>query len=284
VNVIRFDDATEYYERVKSYLLLHEAHHNLVIGIVESLICNPDRFIDRPYLATVEADDTVLAVAVRTPPYKLVISRAIDVQALSAIAQDLNSSPLPGVIGSAPEAEAFAQVWQTVTGQSYRNEMSLRIYQLEAVQPLPQVNGYLRQATHADRNLLIDWSKAYIEEAVPEEANKDIERIVDRQLSEGTLYIWQDERPVSMAARIGSTPNGIRINNVYTPPEYRRQGYASTCVAQLSQLLLDEGRKYCFLFTDLANPTSNHIYQSIGYQPVCDVNSYKFGEKEANYQ
>jgi hypothetical protein len=278
VKLIRFCDATEYYERVKSYLLRHEAHHNLLIGIVESLIRNPDRYPNSPYLAAVEADDTVLAVAVRTAPYKLVVSRAVDVQSLSAIAQDLKSSPLPGVIGSAPEAEAFAQVWQTMTGQSYRNEMSLRIYQLETVQPLPKVNGYLRQATHADRNLLVDWSKAFIQEAVPEEANKDIESMVDRHLSEETLYIWQDERPVSMAARIGPTPNGIRINNVYTPPKYRRKGYASACVAQLSQMLLDRGRKYCFLFTDLANPTSNHIYQSIGYQPVCDVNSYQFGE------
>jgi predicted GNAT family acetyltransferase len=47
-------------------------------------------------------------------------------------------------------------------------------------------------------------------------------------------------------------------------------------VAALSQTLLDQGRMYCFLFTDLANPTSNHIYQAIGYQPICDVNEYSF--------
>ncbi len=60
--------------------------------------------------------------------------------------------------------------------------------------------------------------------------------------------------------------------------KYRRQGYASSCVAALSQTLLDQGRKYCFLFTDLANPTSNHIYQAIGYQPICDMNEYWFEE------
>jgi uncharacterized protein len=284
VKLSRFDDAKEYYEQVKSYLLLHEAHHNLLLGIVDSLIRNPGRFTNRPYLATVEAEDTLLAVAVRTPPYKLVVSRAVDLQALSAIAQDLSSTPLPGVIGSAPEAEAFAQAWQKVTGQPYSKEMSLRIYQLETVQPIPQASGYLRQASHADRDMLIHWSKAFIEEAVPEDVGKDVERIVDRHLSEGTLYLWQDNQPMSMAARIGPTPNGIRLNNVYTPPEYRRKGYASSCVAQLSQLLLNEGRKYCFLFTDLTNPTSNHIYQTIGYQPVCDVNAYIFIEKETNCQ
>lgn len=40
--------------------------------------------------------------------------------------------------------------------------------------------------------------------------------------------------------------------------------------------LLNQGYKYCFLFTDLANPISNHIYQAIGYQPVNDWYDYSF--------
>lgn len=66
------------------------------------------------------------------------------------------------------------------------------------------------------------------------------------------------------------------VNLVYTPPELRRRGYASACVAALSQLLLDAGWKFCCLFTDMSNPTSNHIYQQIGYTPVCDFNEYIF--------
>ena len=61
------------------------------------------------------------------------------------------------------------------------------------------------------------------------------------------------------------------------PPERRRHGYASACVAALSERLLSEGRRFCFLYTDLANPTSNAIYQKIGYQPVCDVDAYAVG-------
>lgn len=105
---------------------------------------------------------------------------------------------------------------------------------------------------------------------------RDNESLIDRHLSESSIYIWQDNHPVSMAGFSGATPNGIRINLVYTPPEYRRKGYATSCVATLSQNLLNEGRKYCFLFTDLANSTSNHIYRTIGYQPVCDLNDYWF--------
>ena len=53
-------------------------------------------------------------------------------------------------------------------------------------------------------------------------------------------------------------------------PEFRGRGYASNCVAALTQKMLDQGRKFCFLYTDLSNPTSNKIYQQIGYRPVCD--------------
>lgn len=226
----------------------------------------------------VEEDD-ILAVALRTPPHKLVLSRSVNTEALRAIAQHLysHSQTLPGVVAPATEAKVFADVWQAFTGQSYRIGMRLRIYQLETVQPIPKVSGYFRRATKSDRILLISWCKALIKEAIGDDVvAQNEERLVDRRLSENSLYVWEDNVLVSMAGFSGATPNGIRINLVYTPPEYRRKGYATSCVAALSQTLLDQGRKYCFLFTDLANPTSNHIYQTIGYQPVCDMNDYCF--------
>jgi hypothetical protein len=47
-------------------------------------------------------------------------------------------------------------------------------------------------------------------------------------------------------------------------------------VAAVSQSQLDAGRRSLYLFTDLANPTSNHIYQAIGYEPVRDVADWRF--------
>ena len=89
--------------------------------------------------------------------------------------------------------------------------------------------------------------------------------------------IWEKKGiPVSMAGYAGPTPNGIRIGAVYTPPEQRKKGYASAVTGGLSQHMLDLGYRFCFLFTDLLNPTSNHIYQQIGYKPVCDVDRYVF--------
>jgi predicted GNAT family acetyltransferase len=92
-----------------------------------------------------------------------------------------------------------------------------------------------------------------------------------------TRYLWElDSKPVSMAGVGGNTPNGIRVSWVYTPPELRGKGYASALVATLSQAQLDAGKKLCFLYTDLANPTSNAIYQRIGYKKVSESTHYDF--------
>jgi predicted GNAT family acetyltransferase len=94
------------------------------------------------------------------------------------------------------------------------------------------------------------------------------------------MRFWVDNgKRVSMAGYGGVTPNGIRIGPVYTPPEFRKRGYASALTAALSQEMLDQGRKFVTLYTDLSNPTSNHIYQTIGYKPVHDVDEYRFEGK-----
>jgi uncharacterized protein len=277
MNVRQFEDASQFYDRVKNYLLKHEALHNVQLAICNALIHNPDRFKEKPYLATVEVGEDIVAVAMITPPRNLLLSKIQDFGAVEAIAQNLHSSQesLPGVNAPNAEATAFVEVWQTLTGQSYQLKMALRAFQLQQVQVIPKVSGYFRHGTEGDRQILIRWFKAFVEEALGIDAT-NTEGAVERHLQRGTAYIWEDETPVAIACQTGITPNGAGISMVYTPPEQRRKGYASACVAALSQNLLNQGYKYCFLFTDLANPTSNHIYQAIGYQPVGDLSDYSF--------
>jgi predicted GNAT family acetyltransferase len=177
-------------------------------------------------------------------------------------------------------SRAFAELWGRATGQPHRLGMSQRIYQLERVIPVHGVPGEPRPATPADRDMLVRWFEAFSDEAVGDTPPGWAERAVDLRLAPGAFrpLLWSHEGPVSMAGYGGPTPNGIRVGPVYTPPEHRGRGYASAVVAALSQRLLDEGRRYCFLFTDLANPTSNHIYQAVGYESVCDVDEYRFEE------
>ena len=134
-------------------------------------------------------------------------------------------------------------------------------------------HAVLVQQAFDDLDLLLAWWRAFVREAIPQEDNGpagDL-RQVERRLAENGFALWEvDGVPVSLCGHGGATPNGIRIGPVYTPPALRGRGYATGLVAELSQALLDSGRTFCFLFTDLANPTSNAIYERIGYRRVCD--------------
>ena len=278
MKVCRYEDASQFYERVKEYLLSQEALHFLLLGISNVLIYNPERYGEKSYLATVETDGNIVAVAMRTPPHRLLLSKIQDFEAVKAIAQDLHLiQSLSGVTAPMNEAKAFAEVWRSLTGQSYQLIKKLRTFQLEKVQPISSAQGNLPIAAETDKELLLRWYEAFSVETVGG-IESDPKRWIEHTLLQGTAYILEDKIPVSIACRAELTPNGASINMVYTPPEYRKKGYASTCVAILSQTLLSQGYKYCFLFTDLANPTSNHIYQRIGYQPVTDWYDYSFIE------
>jgi uncharacterized protein len=282
VQLKRFENAVEYYERVKPFLVAHEAEHNVMLGICSTLM-QTDIYQFPPYLAYVEDQGQIVAAAMRTPPFNLVVSDMVDDAPVKTLVEDAYATynDLKGIVGLKAISKSFAQTWKTITGQDYRLNIEERLYCLEQVKRIGHVSGDCRAATEADREILIRWFIDFSDEALDGMSREDAERQVDMRLASDSaqrgLRVWCDDgKPVSFAGYGGQTPHGIRIGPVYTSPELRGHGYASACVAALSQELLDAGRQFVFLFTDLSNPTSNHIYQTIGYEPVCDVDEYRF--------
>ncbi|MBE9215818.1 GNAT family N-acetyltransferase [Plectonema cf. radiosum LEGE 06105] len=273
----KFEDANLFYTKVKNYLLDDEVLHNLQLGVSNRLINNPDRCKIKPYLAAVEQDGNIIAVVMMTVAHNLLLSKIKDLTAIDIIIQDLQQEKESLMNINAPviEAQAFAEKWCLSTGKPYQLKEKLRIYKLEKVELLLQAKGNFRLATENDKQLLKSWHDAFCLEALGA-IESDSESWVETRLQEGITYFWENEIPVSLASSGRFTLNGAGINTVYTPPEHRKQGYAGACVAALSQTLLDKGYKFCFLFTDLSNPTSNKIYQQIGYKPVADWNNYSF--------
>ena len=111
-----FHSSKEFYERVKGYLLKQEARNNLLFGIIDTLMYRPERYLEQPYLASVEDKEEIIAVALMTPPYRLVLS-CQDLQILDVIVQDLHLQklPVPGVNAPISEAKAFAEIWYKAT-------------------------------------------------------------------------------------------------------------------------------------------------------------------------
>lgn len=284
----RFADIGEFAQRVEPYLLAHEATHCLMLGLLSTLPRGSVSTDEIPYMALVEDQDAIVLVVMRTPPFNLILSRiapefaADPSEAFALIASDVwlrYRDKLPGVIAPVPVSRLFAERWQQKTGQQTRMTLNERVYELDTVIPVASVPGSYRRPTEADRDLLSRWLEEFADEALGPTEHLDAADWVDRFFATPSrgAYLWEDGGvPVSLAAYGNPTTHGIRIGPVYTPPEHRGRGYASACVAVLSQHLLESGRTFCYLFTDLANPTSNHIYQEIGYNPVNDVDVFQF--------
>jgi uncharacterized protein len=270
MNVRRFDDAAAFLEAASPLLLADEARHNLIFGIAGTLRDHPSHFPEHGLWLAEDALKAV-AAALRTPPHNLVLARPSDDSALEALAAAIDGE-LPGVVAAQPEAEAFARVWSAKAGTTPRINRAQGVLELERVEPPTPTSGRMRNAGAGDRPLVLDWWRAFLEEALGESPEPEsVAREVDHRLEaeDGGVVLWDDGETVSLAGFGNPTPNGIRIGPVYTPPERRRRGYASALVAELSERLLNE-RRFCFLYTDLANPTANRIYEQIGYRRVCE--------------
>jgi len=256
-----------------TFLEEREAEHNLILGICSRLRRNPNAFNEPPYLAAVSGGGQVMGVTIRTPPYNLILSEMADPTPLGLIVHDLAQEPLPGVVGPPEGVAAFAERWSMLKDGAWEIQMRERIFRLRHVVAPRPTAGVMRPAEPGDRNVLIEWMIAFGREALPEANAEGVAEAVDEWLAGigRRIFLWDEDGPVSLVGAGGETPNGIRIGPVYTPPRFRGRGYASALTAAVSQAMLDEGRRFCFLYTDLANPTSNKIYQAIGYEPVTDA-------------
>ncbi|MFC2083373.1 GNAT family N-acetyltransferase, partial [Candidatus Bipolaricaulota bacterium] len=236
-----------------------------------------------PLFLTVHDGGELIAAAIRTPPYPLILHcEDKRLEALDVIADHLFEIEyaLPGANGTVGVVSAFVEKWSQRAGVVASQRMSLRIYSLTEVILQKTIPGYVRWAQEDDVPTLADWFLAFCEEAVPDDPPANPEKSVRRFMAAGKLAVWDNDGIVSMTGSSRGTPNGATISAVYTPPEHRGHGYASACVAALSQSLLDDGNRFCTLYADLFNPTSNTIYQDIGFRPVIDCAMHVFSARE----
>jgi predicted GNAT family acetyltransferase len=274
MDVRQLEDAAAFLDQARAFLLGAEARNNLILGIAGTLVATPDRYGEKRFWVVVD-DGEVVGAAVQTPPYNLVLAGPSSDAAIATLAAGI-ADDLPGVVGAHPEVDEFVRAWAETRGVGARVVRDQGVYALERVQPVPAVPGTFRRAVEGDLPFLVEWIEAFglevLEEGDPGRSGVHA-GVAYRLRGEdgGGFALWEDGgEAVSVSGWGAPTPNGIRIGPVYTPPELRGRGYATALVAQLSQSLLDGGRTFCFLFTDLANPTSNAIYERIGYVRVCE--------------
>jgi uncharacterized protein len=283
VETRHIEDPGRFLQLAGGLLSVDEARHNLIFGLAATLRDDPGSYPSW-HLWLVEDGSRPVGAALQTPPLNLVIARPADERAHGVLARAIlaDGLALPGVTGAVPEVDRFGAVWTQLTGVAAAAGLEQRIYSLSRLRAAREVPGVTQVATLADVELLHSWIAAFGSE-IPAAGVADaeaVERVVLGRLGrpEAGFVLWKvDGDAVSLAGWSGPTPNGIRIGPVYTPPAHRRHGYASALVAELSRRQLAAGRRFCFLYTDAANPTSNRIYVNLGYEHVCDSRVLTFG-------
>ncbi len=282
-----FDSASKFLELVRPALEKDEAANNLMYGLALLLERAPERYQHSPYrwpplLAAVVEGGELAAAALMTPPFNIIVfSPHLDkARTFTVLAEDLRRGGWnpPGVLGPSADALAFASVWSAETGTRWHPGMTERCYELRQVIPPPQPPGVMRPAAEGDVDLLVSWLYAFWREAMPAKIGtpEDAQNTVEARVEDGDYFVWDDGGVVALAGTGRITPHGCTVGPVYTPPQFRARGYATALTAALSQLLLDRGHQFAALFTDLSNPTSNSIYQKIGYRPLCDFSEFLF--------
>jgi RimJ/RimL family protein N-acetyltransferase len=278
-------DLAAFEESAGPFLRSRPAEHTVLLTLVERLRHQgPRSFGDVPaeFGWWSETGGEVTGAFLRTPPHRLIMTSLPDVAHRPLAESYIRSEPcLPGVMGPEAAALSFAATWAGLTGSDWRRERRERLYRLARLLP-PAVppNGSGRIADETDRALLVDWWAAFKRETVQAHGH-DYGHTVQERLSYGGLTLWEDGgQPVSMAGVSRTVAGTARIGPVFTPGELRGRGYASGLTAMVSRLMLESGVQEVLLFADLANPTSNALYQRIGYREVADYVEVDFGPRK----
>ncbi|MBX7258879.1 MAG: GNAT family N-acetyltransferase [Candidatus Hydrogenedentes bacterium] len=273
-----FADAGAFLEAVGPTLYAFEPHNNLALGLAESMVKNgtPD---DALLIAGTEQGEVRVA-AVRSRPLNhinLIIGRTgrmteDDVVALARWVRR-EAPGLAGVMGEPGAAATFAREW---TGSlELGADRQVRILALDRVEYDGHDKGTVRTATESEAESVFDWLRGFRADiGMPVTDETELRESYGPRIAAGEVYFLELDEPVCMAARVRSTKNCDIIGGVYTPAAFRCQGHATALVARMSRLFLGRGKTRCALFTDKHNPTSNAIYERIGYREVMQAVEY----------
>lgn len=275
------EDLIGFLAQAEDFLHSRPALHTVPLTVTEALRTRgADAYgTEVPIFGWLERAGEVRAAFFRTPPRRLYLTplAAEEADTLATYLAGLGH-PLPGVSADHDTATAFAEAWQRHTGAIptlHERERLYRLGMLTPPEPFPDGRG--RVAGEQDREQLMLWHRAFVTD-IGGSPSADNSSWADTRIADERVMLWEtpDGTPVSMAGRTPMVAGQIRVAPVYTPVHLRGRGYAGAATVEVSRAALAAGAAEVLLFADLANPTSNGLYQRIGFRPVADFAVYDF--------
>jgi len=281
LGLVVFDAIEAFHAAASPFLLEKEAEYGLMLGLICTYLNNPPTVL--PFMALTYEDGEPSFAALYTGVCVILTrGRTSDIEALVETLESRGIA-VNGVVGPQTEVDSFSKQWCSRKGCMVKSITNQRIYEVREVIPAVNVHGSWRVARTSDFDLVLAWMEEFHREAVPDQPYSldALRNSLALRIGIGTMFLWeQDAHPVAMAGISRPTPRTYTVNAVYTPPEHRRNGYATVLVAAISEFALSLGKEAAVLYTDLSNPTSNSIYTKIGYKPVCDSENRWFRYQE----
>ncbi len=247
-----------------------EIENNLILGICNGF-ANKSQVQEGCVFINSSRGNNVKAASIKTAAKAIIAGetpKSIYIKELADYYLE-NNIDLKGVFGE----NFYANMFSDFYGKEQFIDMTLIVHKLTAVNKLPLATGKFEMANSTDIDLVARWSMTFEEEKNPavRKSKDQVLKITQDKIALGDVFKWTDKGNVVCIATINrKTKNAGIVGLVYTPEEYRSNGYATSHVQKLSEYILKNGFKYCALFTDKANPTSNSIYKKIGYTPVAE--------------
>ncbi|WP_147808893.1 GNAT family N-acetyltransferase [Bacillus sp. SH7-1] len=263
-----YEEILNFKEVVTPFLEKNEQENNLILGVLQ--------MVQQPiFMGIAKQGEEITIVFLQTEEKKQIIVATSEISgiAIKELAKELTKvyPDIPGLIGNKKVVQQLAEEIAVLENKKTSVVMEQGVYELKEVKKKPSEGSFFREVRSDELTLIEEWIYRFCEDVNLPTTKEEAKQTAHTLITNHRLFgLEVDGKLVSVAAKTRPTKNNITVNFVYTPKEARKKGYASNCVAALSQRMLDEGYKTTTLYTDLANPTSNKIYQEIGYEQIAE--------------
>jgi predicted GNAT family acetyltransferase len=273
------NDWEEFASVARGYLAREPERNTLPITVLDAVISG--RFRDPPpTFGWHRRDSSIDGAFLVTPPYELIVVGRPD--AVRTLGRQLRRHhfAVSGVNAEPDTAKAFCSTYLERAEITAELRTHMLLYRLEGlVEPPIPAEGACRVATDEDFELCLNWFNDMRAE-IGEGNAGDQTDLVERRIAGGLVWLWEtNDEVVSLASRAPDAAGVARIGPVYTPPRWRRHGFASAITHACARDAIERGASGVVLFTDLANPTSNAIYQAIGFRRLGERVVMAFGTR-----
>lgn len=276
MRVIEYKDINIFLNDVEDSLLENETENNLLLGLARGL-SKSTRESNGLLLYSVKENGVVIGAALRTDVERPLSLSPMSKEAVSTLAVYLRSSKIEGVVGNIKTVGNFVEA----SGLKTEIKMNQGVYELhELIEPNMPIDVSVKVATEDDLDPSIEFVRGFVRECFPEDAFRDDESIRQTALRHielrNLVILFYKDKAVACASQNRETKNSGCVSLVYTIPDFRGKGFGSLVTSEATKLAFSRGKRFTNLFTDLNNPTSNSIYQKIGYKKIAESQHLRF--------